>query len=448
MEITKENIDELNASLKVVISPEDYQKTVKTTLEKYRKTAKIPGFRPGHVPFGLIQRQYGKSVLAEELNKITNEGIYKYIQDNKIEILGNPIPSEKNEVKGDFNNPTEFEFSFDLGLAPTFEVPLNEKSKFDYKLVDVDNELLEKQISDLRRRYGKLSNVEISASNDMLIGEFVELAEDGSIKTDGIKNSSTISLEFLEDKKVQKTLIEKKVNETIVVDIDSVTKGAKDKASMLGIKEDETDQISSKFQFTISEIKRMELAELNEELFNKLFGGEIKTEEEFKNKIEDDLIAMFSKDSDRLLTNTVYEFLLEKTTLNLPEDFLKRWIKLSNEKPVSEEEINAEFEGYLKSLKWQLIQNKIFTENNISIDQNEVVEYTKELLVGNYKQYGMPAPEDKELTESAQRLLNNKEQANGIYNQLTELKLTDFIKNTVHLKEKKVTYDEFVGKQS
>ena len=446
MEIIKEKIDELNGKIKITITPEDYSQKVKNTLEKYRKTAKIPGFRLGHVPLSLIKKQYGKSVLAEELNKLTNDGIYNYISENNIDILGNPIPSQDKEVKGDFNNPDSFEFSFDLGYAPSFQIPISDNSKFEYKVVDVNKELLDKQVSDLRRRYGKLSNSDISAENDMLVGEIIECNEDESIKENGVKNSATISLEFLNDKKIQKLLIGKKINDALVLNINSITKGNKDKASMLGVDENDLEGISDLFQFKVNEIKRMELAELNDEFFNKLFSdGSVKTEDEFYRKIEDDLTKMFSKDSDRLLTKDVYDFLLEKTKMSFPEEFLKRWIKLSNEKPLTDDQINSEFDDYLKGLKWQLIQNKIFIENNISIGNEEVLEYTKSLLIGNYTQYGMPAPDDKELTETAQRLLKNKEQANGVINQLTELKLTEHFKNTLKLSDKKISYDDFIN---
>lgn len=445
MEITRENIDDLNGLIKVTIKPEDYQHKVKSTLEKYRKTAKIPGFRPGHVPISLIQKQYGKSVLAEELNKLTNDGIYNYISENNLDILGNPIPSKNNDVKGDFNNPKDFEFSFDLGFAPKFDLPINEKTKFNYNLVNVDKELLNKQVSDLRRRYGKLSTVDVSEENDMLVGAFNELKNDGTLKENGVSNSSTISLEFLSDKNIRKELSGRKIGEIINLDIDKVSKGDKDKAALLGIKEEELEGVGNNFQFTVNEIKRMELSELNTDFFDKLFAnGEVKTENEFYEKIEEDLKNMFAKESDRLLTKNAYDYLLDKTKLSFPEDFLKRWIKLSNDQPLTDEQIDAEFQGYLKSLKWQLIQNKIFVENNISIGNEEILNYTKSLLIGNYSQYGMPAPDDKELTETAQKLLKNKEQANGVYNQLTEIKLTDYFKQNLNLTEKKLSYDEFV----
>lgn len=444
MNILREDVDALNAVLRVQISPEDYQSKVKNELEKYRKSAKVPGFRPGHVPAGLIQKQYGKSVLAETLNKLANDGLYNFITENKLDILGNPIPKEDSEAIGDFDKPADFEFAFEIGFAPSFDLGIEGKS-FDFPTVKVDDTLINKQIEDLQRRYGKLASVEETGEKDMVLGKFDELAEDGTVKEGGISHSTTISLEFLDNKDASKLLSGKKVNETFELEPNLVSKNDADKAAMLGVKEEELATIGNKFQFTITDIKRMELAELNEELFNKLFmDGEVKSIEDLKKRIESDLATMFVADSDRILTRDVYNFLLEDTKMEFPTTFLKRWIKLSSEKPVTEDEIENEFDVYLKSLKWQLIQTKIFKDNNIQLSQEEVINHTKNLLVGNYAQYGIPAPDDAELTETAIRLLKNKEQANGIYDRLAEDKLTGFFKSTVKLNNKEVSYDEFV----
>jgi trigger factor len=445
MNVLRQDVDALNAVLTVKINPEDYQPKVKAAVEKYRKTAKIPGFRPGHVPQGLIQKQYGKAFLAEELNKLANDALYKFIIENKLDILGNPIPKENSDVVGNFDQPTDFEFSFEIGFSPVLDLPLNEKSKFDYYTVKVDKELIDKQVEDLQRRYGKLTSAETVEEKDMVLGKFEELNEDGSIKEGGVSNSTTISLEFLSDKKSIKQLVGKNVNECFELDPNSVSKDDKDKATMLGVSEDEVKSVGNKFQFTITDVKRMELAALDEFLFEKLYmDGEVKTEEDLRKRVQDDLENMFSKDSERILTRDVYQYLVNETKTEFPESFLKRWIKVSSEKPVSDEDLDKEFDAYLKSLKWQLIQTKIFKDNNIQLNNEEVITYTKSLLAGNYAQYGIPAPEDAELTETATRLLKNKEQANGIYDRLAEQKLTEFFKITVKLNSKAVSYDEFV----
>ncbi len=444
MNVTREDVDALNAVLKVEVAPADYEGKVNDTLNTYRKTAKIPGFRPGHVPLGLIKKQYGKAVLSEELNKVVNESLQKYIVDNELDILGNPIPKE-GDFKGDFDKPGDFEFEYEIGLAPEVKVSLSGKNKYDYHKVKIDKKLVDKQIDDLRRRYGKLVSSDEVGASDMVMAQFVELNDDESIKEGGILHSSTISMEFVENKKANKALLGKKVGDKLVVNPEDVSRGGKDTAAMLGVSEDELEGLSDKFQISITEIKGMEMAELNEELYDKLFGeGAVKDEKELRARIKSDLEGMFGNDSDKLLTRAVYEDLLDKTKVELPDSFLKRWIKLSNEKEITEEQIEAEYDGYAKGLKWQLIQGQIFKANEIKLENEEVIAFTKGLLVNNYAQYGMPAPGDDELTQSAMQVLQNKDEANRIYDMLAEQKLTTYFKETVKLNEKEIAYDDFV----
>lgn len=449
MKVLQESVDKLNAVLKVEIKSEDYQNIVKASLEKYRKSAKVPGFRPGKVPFGMIQKQYGKSVLAEELNKLANDSLYKFITEEKLEILGNPIPTADETFKGDMENPGDFEFAYEIGFSPKFDIPLSSRKSIEYFAVKVDNKLISDQIDDLRRRYGKMESTPEVGEKDMVMGLFRELDASGAPKENGVENNSTISMEFIKDKKATKSLMGIKVDAAIELDPRTVSKDEKDLASMLGIEEAAIAGISKKFKFTVNDIKRMELAELNEELYDKLFPNQnVKTESDMKAKVTTDLENMFKTDSDRLFTQSVYDFLMDKTKMTLPESFLKRWIKLSNEKPIDDETLNKEFDGYLKSMKWQLIQGRIFKENDIQISNEEVMDFTKSLLVSNYAQYGMPAPDDKELSETAMRLLKDKEQVNGIYDRITEKKLSDYFRANVPMKEKKLSYDDFVKKAS
>jgi trigger factor len=278
----------------------------------------------------------------------------------------------------------------------------------------------------------------------MVMGKFEEL-EAGQVKEGGISHSTTISMEFLENKAAQKLLQGKKVNDTFALDVAKVSKSPEDAAAMLGISAEAYANLDATFQFTITDVKRMEMAELNEELFAKLFGDEVKSEAEMTKRIEADLSRMFEEDADRLFTKNVFDKLLAETQMTFPEAFLKRWIKASSDKPISDDDLNNEFAAYLNSLKWQLIQTKIFKDNNIQLTNEEVINFTKSLIVGNYAQYGMPAPDDAELNETAMRLLQNKEQANGIYDRLAEAKLTNYFKETVNLSKKELPYDDFVA---
>jgi len=258
-------------------------------------------------------------------------------------------------------------------------------------------------------------------------------------------HSSTTSMEFIEDKKVKATITGKKQGDKVVISATDITRGDKDKAAMLGVKEEELSAHSDLYQMTINDIKHMELADVNQELFDKLFGeGTISSEKELRERISADLEQMFANDSDRLLTRAVYRDLVDNTNVTLPDDFLKRWIRLSNEKPISQEQVDEEYDSYSKDLKWQLIQGHIFKANEIQLDHKEAIEFTKGLLVNQYAQYGLPAPEEGELTSQASKALANREEANRIYDMLAEMKLTQYFKNTVKLNSKEVPYDEFV----
>jgi trigger factor len=446
MNVIRQDVDALNAVLKVHISPADYQPKVKATLEKRRKTAKVPGFRPGNVPIALIQKQYGRAVLVDELNTLLGGALNDYIKTSGISILGDPLPKETSEPAGSFDAPEDFNFEFEVGLSPVFTLPLSSKSKYDYMKVKIDDSLVDKQIEDLRRRYGKLISVDSVGEKDMILAQFVELNDDESIKQGGILHSSTISMEFIEDAAAKSSLMNKAVGEKVVVNPHSVSRGENDTAAMLGIKAADLATVSTSFQLTINDVKRMELAELSQELFDKLFGeGEITNEKELRAKISNDMVGMFDADTDRLFTRTIIDDLMKNTPIDLPHAFLKRWIKSSNEKKITDEQIEMQYGSYADNLKMQLIQGTIFKENNIKIDYQEITEFTKSLVAANYTQYGMPIPEDKELMTSAMSVLKNQQEYSQIVDMMAEQKLTEFFKSTVKISEKEIAYEQFVA---
>ncbi len=447
MNVIREDLNALNARLKVKVSPEDYQPKVSETLSKYRKTANIPGFRLGHAPMGMIQKQYGKSVLFDEVSKMVTDAINNYIYEEKLNLLGNPIPVEENGFNGDFSNPTDFEFIYEIGFPPSIEVAISNKDSFDFEKVDVNQELINKQAEDIRRRYGKLVSTDEVQEKDLILGRFVELNDDKSVKEGGIDHTSSISLEFLDSDDVRKLFVGKKVGDSIELNPDDVSKGPKDKAAMLGVKEDALENVGSLFSYTINEVKAMELAELNSDLFLKLYpDATVTNEEEFVARIKSDLEKMFEQDSDKKLYRTIYDSLMEKVNADFPDDFLKRWIKQVNDKPVTDEQIEAEYEGYRNMLKWQLIEKTLFDKHNLVIDQTELVNFTKHLLRTNYANYGIFEVDEEELTQSAMKFLQDKKQTDSIISRLAEDKLINLFKTEATLKEKLVSYDEFIGK--
>lgn len=444
MNVVEEKIDDLNAILRIKVSAEDYSEKVDKTLSDYRKQANLPGFRPGKTPLSLIKKKYGKGVLAEELNKVVNESLHNFITQNNLNILGNPLPKEDEEVIGDFDNPADFEFAYEIGISPEFEIKLSKKNKFDYLKVAIDDEMLDKEVENLAKRYGKLVSCDVVEDKDMVLGQFDEL-EGKEIKEGGISNTSTISMEFIEDSAAKKGLIGKKAGDVITIDPRKVSKGDSDLAAMLAIKAEDVANVPSTFSFKITEVKKMIPAAIDQALFDKLFGeGTIKSEKELRERIGADLSKMFDNDSDRLFSQKVTDELVSSTKLELPENFLKRWIQASSKEEVTAEQIENDFESYKNSLKWQLIQNKLIKENNLKVEPEEAIAYTKSLLINQFAQYGMPAPEDTELESQAKNVLSNQEEANKIYDNLYSVKIMNLLKEMVKINEKAIPYDKFV----
>ena len=440
MNITQERIDDLNALLKVQISAADYQDKVEAVIKNYRKTANIPGFRKGKVPVGQIKKMYGKAILVEEVNKLIQEAIYNYITENKIEVLGNPLPTTTDL---DWDNTTDFNFEFEMGLSPAFEVNMDKKSKFDYYKIEADKKMVDHYTSDMAKRYGSMTNPEKSEKADLIMGEFTQLDSEGNVLEDGINHSASVALDIVSDKKAQKVLTGVTKDDEVVVKI--TNKFSSDVAHMLNISKEDAKILNSNFRFKIKSISRMTPAEMNQDLFDKVFGkDEVKNEKEFKAKIKEEVEKSFVGESDNKLKNDVILHLIDKVNLELPDTFLKKWLVQTNENGLTAEQVEAEYEQYSKSLKWQLIENKIIKDNDLEVKNEDVVAHTRELIVQNFAQYGQPAPEDKKLDEIAAQVLTNEEERKKVYNQLYDAKTLMLYKEKFKLTEKTVTYDEFV----
>ncbi len=440
MEITQEKIDALNAKLIVTVKQDDYQEKVENVIVNYRKTASIPGFRKGKVPMGQVKKMIGKSVLVDEVNKMLQEAIYKHITEQKVEVLGNPLPLT-TEV--DWDNDTDFKFEYEMGLAPEFSVALDKKAKFDFLQIVADDKMVNHYVSDMAKRYGKMTQPEHSEKTDLIMGEFTQLDDEGQVLQRGISHTASVALDIIQDKKAQKKLIGLAENDEVKLRINKDF--SNDAHHMLNIKKEELETLDADFTFKVNKISRMEPAELNQELFDKVFGKDsVGSEEEFRAKVKEEVEKSFVSESDNKLKNDVILHLIKKTKLALPDDFLKKWLVATNENGLTSEQVEAEYDQYSKSLKWQLIENKIIKENNLEVKNEEVIDYTKSMIVSNFAQYGQPAPEDKKLEEIAQQVLTNEEERKKVYNQLYDVKTMALYKEQFTLKNKSVTYDEFV----
>jgi len=448
MKVTHEIADNLTGVIAIEVQPEDYTPRVDAVLKNYKKQASMPGFRPGMVPMGMIKKMYGNSVLADELNKLLQDKLSEYINEQNLSILGNPLPKSEEQIQLDIKEPKDVTFRYDIGVAPEFEAEITDKEKLTYYTVKVDDTLIDKYATDLQKRYGNVEEADVAEENDMLSGEFVQLDEAGAPLEEGIKSTSTVALEFLEDEGVKKPLIGKKPGDSFELDPESVSKGHDDMGKMLGVDHDTVHRLLEhkvKFAFTVDKVYRMQPAELNEEFFGKVFGeGTVADEPAFRNKVQEDLNKMFGQDSDRLLMRQFREDFDKKLKLELPDEFLKQWIKAVNEKPITDDQIEQEYEQYTQGLRWQLIEGKLIKSHELKIDAEEVKAFAKNAIKQQYAQYGIPDMDDSVLDSSAQELLKNEEQVRNIYDNIYAEKLLHVVKETAKLKNKEVDFDEFV----
>ncbi|TAH43510.1 MAG: trigger factor [Bacteroidetes bacterium] len=444
MNITKEQIDELNAVVKIELKPDDYQGRVNEVIKNYQRSVTVPGFRPGKVPVGVIKKMYGKAVLVEELNKMLSESLGKYIYDNKIEVIGSPLPkkSEKDPV---FEDGASFEFLYELGIAPSFEVSVP-KDKIPYYLIKVDDKMMEDDIADIRRRYGKFSNPESTEANHILYGEFTELNENGEVKEGGNKTTTSLSLELLTNKDTLNKFIGTKKGDEIVLNPRQSYATDTEVASMLKLEKD-SPALNSDYLFKINTINQIDKAELNQELFDKLYGeGVVKTEEEFRAKVKEGIAKYFVRESDRKLSKDLKNLLLSKVSIPLPDEFLHRMLKANSEKQIEEAAFEHEYYHLSEDLRWSLIQNKIAAKHDITVTEEEIKDLAKQVMKQEFAQYGYYELEAERLEEMATRYLQQEGTEDRLERSLKENKVFEQLKKEISLKEVELPYADFVEK--
>jgi trigger factor len=435
MNITKEQIDELNAVVKVAVTKEDYQEKVDKILKDYRKQANIPGFRKGQVPMGLIKKQYGKAVLVDEVNKLIQDNLNKYLTEEKLDVLGNPLPKQQDSFDWDKEN---FDFEFELGLAPAFEVPLKTKKAITRYQIVADKKSVNEQIERIQKQYGKLvSKTEVS-KKDEVTGTFKNEAEE-------IENKTTLEFDMLKSKKAIDNLVGKKVGDTVTLNTKGLCKEDNFLTSVLGISADKAKKLNIDVSFTIEEINEREPAKLDQELFDKLFGPDsVKTKKELEERIKEDSEKQFEQQSDQKLLNDVTEYFIENTKFDLPTGFLTKWIQVTGENPLTEEQAAEEFGKSEKGLRYQLIEGKIIKDNDIQVQFDELKEFAKGFIKSQMAQYGQLNPQEEELENIATRVLSNQDEVKRLSEQLMSQKLLGLYKEKANLKTKEVTYENFV----
>ncbi len=443
MQIERESLGELTARVKVKLEPGDYQPRVENVLNDYRKSATIPGFRKGKVPMALIKKQYGTTVLVDELNKMLQESLGKYLDEEQLNVLGQPIPSKEESDSGDFEKPGDFEFAYDIGLAPEVSLEFGKKAVFTRHTIKVDKKAIEAAIEDHKRRHGNLTDQEVSEEKDLLVGHMAQLDDSGTVLEGGIANDANISIEHVSDKKAKKALQGLKVGDIVAVDPHAVSHGHDDLGKMLNITHDQVHDLQGKFQYEVKEIKRMHLHENNQELWDKVLGKDVVSDAKaFENQVKDQITDQFDRDAEWVFRRRFVVDLLEHINLPMPDEFMKRWIQVANEQEITQEQVDTEYPSYAESLRWQLVQSAVMKATEMRISQEELELEAKRMIGAQYAQYGMPI-EGEYLDTFAQNALANEEERRRIADVVIERKVVDDLKTRVTIKEKAVSFDDF-----
>ncbi|MFM7079995.1 MAG: trigger factor, partial [Bacteroidota bacterium] len=446
MNITRVEIGTLNEELKVSLTPADYSEQVENELKKVRRNMTLPGFRTGHVPAGIVKKRYGKAVLLEELNKIVSGSLQNFIRDSNLDLLGSPIPRPADENVNNFETPGDFEFVFEIGLAPQFQLTLPPSKTFDQYVIKTDDAKVNDYITDLRRKYGKFSNPETSDADTIFYGDFTELDGYGNAKEGGITNRSTLSVAMVKDDTIRQQLVGRVKGAVVKLNLQKAF-GADttEIGHMLNRSPEEATAIQSDFNYLIDTINRVELADMNQEFFDKIYGeGAVTTEDEFRNKVREQLDSFYMQDSDFKLKHDIEDHLLAELDLKLPDSFLRKWLSTEVEKPLSEEQLEKEYPSYSRGMKLRLIENRIFRDQQMQINQEELRGMARQYIMHQFSGYAYGLTDDI-MDSLINRYLEKRESVDRIVENLSSRKVFDYLKSVVKLNPKQVSYEEFVN---
>ena len=446
MNVSFQNIDKVSALLTVKLEKADYQEKVDKSLKTFRQKAQIPGFRKGMVPMSLVKKMYGKSVVAEEVNKALSEAVYKYIQDNKVNILGEPLPNEEKQQEIDFDTMEEFEFLFDIALAPEFKAEVDAKDEVDYYQIDVTEDMVNNQVKAYTQRNGKYEQVDAYEDNDMLKGLLAELDENGNTKEGGIQVEGAVMMPTYMKNDEQKAIFANaKVNDVLVFNPHTAWDGnAAELASLLKIDNEAAAEMKSNFSYQVEEITRHVEGELTQEIFDQVCGKDVvKTEEEFRAKVKEVIANQFVADSDYKFLIDARKMLMEKVgKLEFPDALLKRIMRLNNQDK-DEKFVEENYDKSIEELTWHLIKEQLVKANDIQVEQEDVVNMAKEATRAQFAQYGMMNVPEELLENYSKEMLKKKESVEGLVNRVVEAKLASALKSQVKLNYKAISAEEF-----
>ena len=446
MNVSLQNIDKVSALLTVKLEKADYQEKVDKALKSFRQKAQMPGFRKGMIPMSLVKKMYGKSVLAEEVNKLLSETVYKYIQDNKVNMLGEPLPNEDKQPAIDFDTQEEFEFLFDIALAPEFKVEVGTADKVDYYDIEVTDEMVDNQVKSYTQRNGKYDKVDVYADNDMLKGLLAELDEQGNTKEGGIQVEGAVMMpSYMKNDEQKAIFVNSKVNDVLVFNPHAAWNGnPAELASLLKIDKEAAAEVKSNFSYQVEEITRFVPGDLNQEIFDQVFGKDVvKTEEEFRAKVKEAIVKQFVADSDYKFLLDLRRVLMEKVgKLEFSDALLKR-VMLANNADKDEKSVEENYDKSIEELTWHLIKEQLVKANDIKVEQDDITNMAKESTRTQFAMYGMlNVPEDL-LNNYAKEMLKKKESIEGLVNRVVETKLAAAVKLQVTLEHKSISAVDF-----
>lgn len=445
MNVSLKNSDAVNGVITVAIEKADYAEKVDKGLRNFRQKANIPGFRKGMVPMGMVKKMYGKSVLAEEVNKLVSENLFGYIRENKLNVLGEPLPSLTEQKEIDFDTQEDFEFVFDVALAPEVNVQLGKEDTLPYYRIAIDDETVDTQVKAYQAQMGTYEKAGTVEAKDMVKGTLAEL-ENGMPKEGGLVVEGAVLMpEYLKDEEEKNKFIGAAVNTVVTFNPAKAYQGADvEVASLLKINKDEAAKYTGDFTFEIAEITRHKEAGLNAELFEKVFGANaVATEEEFRNKIKEALAEQTVPESNfRFMEDARASLMAKAGDVTFPDAFLKRWLKVSDEKKTGED-IEATYPKIIDDLKFHLIKEKLVQDNGIKVEEEDMNAFARRVAKSQFAQYGMMSVPDDVLDRYAKDMLKNQDTARNILDRVVEEKLIDYLKNNVTIDEKTVSLDEF-----
>ena len=445
MNIVRKDIDAVNATITIEVTPSDYTEKVEKTLKDYRKKANFSGFRPGSAPMGLVKKMYGKAILAEEVNKVLSDALYGYIRENNIQILGEPLPNETEQKQIDFDTDTEFEFVFDIAIAPELDITLNKKDVVKYYNIEITDKMIDDQIQNYCGRFGSYAQVDEVVEKDVVKGHMLELNADGKVNEEGIKvEDAVLSPFYMKDDAQKAIFVGAKKDSVVVFNPQKAYGNEAEISSMLHISKEEAHDIQSDFSFQINGITRYEESPIDQTLFDKVFGeGVVTSEEDFRTKVAEGLKDSFVADSDYKFAIDARAHIVKKLDkVVFPDEFLKRWVLASNEN-MTQETVDKEFPLMLEDLKWYIMKNKLAEANEVKVEKDDIENYARKMAKIQFAQYGMANVPEDILDNYAKDMMKKEDAVKNIYDKVIEDKVVEIIKNSIKLNNQEVSVEDF-----